>query len=151
MRTEICTGELISEDKAKASAEFERCATTLIKSGVDAVYLTRTSAISLKHLYSQLWPFTSRGIAVFSRGSTSEVKAGALMSYSYGYAESFRHYQAQVISSVMNGRSVNTLSQYFYPRQILTVNAKIASMIGWYPPYNDLSKIDITYLDIASN
>lgn len=151
VRTEICTGELISKDKAKASAEFERCATTLIKSGVDAVYLTRTSAISLKHLYSQLWPFTSRGIAVFSRGSTSEVKAGALMSYSYGYAESFRHYQAQVISSVMNGRSVNTLSQYFYPRQILTVNAKIASMIGWYPPYNDLSKIDITYLDIASN
>ena len=151
VRTEICTGELISKDKAKASAEFERCATTLIKSGVDAVYLTRTSAISLEHLYSQLWPFTSRGIAVFSRGSTSEVKAGALMSYSYGYAESFRHYQAQVISSVMNGRSVNTLSQYFYPRQILTVNAKIASMIGWYPPYNDLSKIDITYLDIASN
>ena len=151
VRTEICTGELISKDKAKARSEFDRCTATLIASGVDAVYLTRTSALSLDLLYSQLWPFTSRGIAVFSRGSTSEVKAGALMSYSYGYAESFRHYQAQVISSVMNGRSINTLSQYFYPRQILTVNAKIASMIGWYPPYKDLSKIDITYLDIASN
>lgn len=151
VRTEICTGELISKDQDKARSEFERCTDSLIKKGVEAVYLTRISAISIERLYSQLWPFTSRGIAVMARGSTSEVKAGALMSYSYGYAESFRHYQAQVISSVMNGRSINTLSQYFYPRQLLTVNAKVACMIGWYPPYKDLSKIDITYLDIASN
>ena len=150
VQIQVCTGELITKDRAKARSEFERCSTELIDQGVDAVYVTRNSATTINKLYSQLWPFTSKGIAVFARGSTAEVKAGALMGYSYGYSESFRHYQAQVISSVMNGRSLNTISQYFYPRRILTVNAKIASLIGWYPSYNDLSKIDITYLDVAS-
>ena len=148
---QICTGELITKDRAKAQAEFARCTTELIAGEVDAVYLTRTSATTINRLYSQLWPFIERGIAVFSRGSTAEVKAGALMSYSYGYSEAFRHYQAQVICDVMNGRSINTLSQYFYPRTLLTVNAKIASLIGWYPSYHDLSKIDLTYLDVVAN
>lgn len=151
VETQICTGELITKDRAKAQAEFARCTTELIAGGVDAVYLTRTSATTINRLYSQLWPFIERGIAVFSRGSTAEVKAGALMSYSYGYSEAFRHYQAQVICDVMNGRSINTLSQYFYPRTLLTVNAKIASLIGWYPSYHDLSKIDLTYLDVVAN
>lgn len=150
VQTVVCDGELISEDPLAAKQEFSRCVLELVKADVDAVYLTRNNGSSIYELYSQLKPFINKGIPVLTRSGMAEVKAGALMGYSYGYDYNFGYYEAKVISEIMHGKPINTISQYFYPRTLLTVNAKIAREIGWFPSYKDLVRVDVTYLFVAS-
>lgn len=148
--TLVCQSRFITPDEESASHDFERCAALLAEDNVDAVYLMRNNGSTIHKLYRQLRPLILKDIPVFSRAGRAEVKSGALMSRAYGYEQSFGRFESNVISQIMHGVDPTHISQYFFPRTLLTVNARIATEIEWIPSYIDLLRIDVTYLDVVS-
>ena len=146
----FCDEQTTGNVKTESYAGFARCLTKLGEQQVDALYLLRHDGAPLHQLYSLLKPFIAKDIPVFSRNGASEVKAGALMSKWYQYDYNFGVYESNVISQLMQGVPATSISQYYYPRWTLTVNAAIAREIGWVPSYEDMLHFDITYLGVAS-
>lgn len=146
----FCDEQTTGSSKAESHAGFARCLTKLSEQQVDALYLLRHDGAPLHQLYSLLKPFIAQDIPVFSRNGASEVKAGALMSKWYQYDYNFGVYESNVISQLMHGVPATSISQYYYPRWTLTVNAAIAREIDWVPSYEDMLHFDITYLGVAS-
>ena len=148
--TLVCQSRFITPNVEAAARDFERCVQFLAKEDVEAVYLMRNNGSTIHRLYKQLRPLIDKDIPVFSRSGSAEVKSGALMSWAYGYEQSFGRFESNVISQIMHGIAPTRISQYFFPRNIFTVNARIANEIGWIPHYLDLLRIDVTYLDVVS-
>ena len=148
--TLVCQSRFITPNVKAAARDFERCVQFLAKEDIDAVYLMRNNGSTIHRLYKQLRPLIDKDIPVFSRSGSAEVKSGALMSWAYGYEQSFGRFESNVISQIMHGIAPTHISQYFFPRSIFTVNARIANEIGWIPHYLDLLRIDVTYLDVVS-
>ena len=148
--TLVCQSRFITPNVKAAARDFERCVQFLAKEDVEAVYLMRNNGSTIHRLYKQLRPLIDKDIPVFSRSGSAEVKSGALMSWAYGYEQSFGRFESNVISQIMHGIAPTRISQYFFPRSIFTVNARIANEISWIPHYLDLLRIDVTYLDVVS-
>lgn len=147
----LCYGIFITPNRETSEREFSRCITELANSGVDAVYLPKYSNNNLRYFYKMLKVLIDKQIPVFSSAGIEEVKSGAFMALAHTYGKRFGNFEANVISLIMNGVKPNNISQLFYTKNLLVVNAQIAADIGWFPSYDVLSLIDITYLDVSGD
>jgi ABC-type uncharacterized transport system substrate-binding protein len=142
-----CTGNIDMEDTSLflAADNLRACHEKLVAQGVDAVYITYTTAMLEARIPDVLSPLIKARIPTFSQMGSTEVARGALLSVSQSNMQDEGRFNADALAEIINGKKPRDVPQRFESAYSLAVNLRTAAMIGWNIPLEILTVVDEFY------
>jgi ABC-type uncharacterized transport system substrate-binding protein len=140
-----CTNEFDIEDKDLASDRLLACHEQLVSSGAEAVYITYNMGMVPEKILELIAPMTKANIPTFSQAGSGEVARGVLMSISRSNLQDEGRFIAEAFSAIVNGAKPRSLAQGFSGIISLSLNLRMAALIGWNPPLEILVAVDEIY------
>lgn len=113
----------------------------------DALYITY-NATPLHRYPSLMKSINASAIPSFAQAGPSAVEYGVLMSLAQASFDDIGQFEADAIAAVLNGKKAREVNQIFEPELGLAINLKSAMKIGWNPPLEVLSAVDVIYQQI---
>jgi ABC-type uncharacterized transport system substrate-binding protein len=101
---------------------------------VDAVFVTVHRGLDPKRIHEVVAPLLAHHIPTWSQRGPEEVKKGVLFSISRGGFKAVGRFHAEVMARVFNGEKPRRIPQIFEDPKLITVNTKVAEMIGFKIP-----------------
>lgn len=134
------TEELVFEN-------LRQCIEKLSKTS-DAIYLTTNAGMVWDKMPQLLEPIIESGIPSFSQSGLMETKLGVLMCIAQNSFSNEGIHGANTMLQIFEGALPRSLGQVFEGPLGLAINLKMAKLIGWNPPFEILSTVDIVYQEI---
>jgi ABC-type uncharacterized transport system substrate-binding protein len=116
---------------------------------VDAIYVTIASLESEK-LPELFQPFYEHKIPIFSQLGNIEVQNGALLTVSVMDEINVGRFGADVMSKCFRGAKPRDMEQSFQSAPRITLNAKVAKIIGFKIPFELVIVVDEVYQTIGA-
>ncbi|MDR2387951.1 MAG: ABC transporter substrate-binding protein, partial [Deltaproteobacteria bacterium] len=136
-----CKAELEISDRDLGYENLLDCLERLSRDS-DAIYLTVSNAMDEDRMSGILAPMIANKLPTFSQKGPSETKLGVLMSLAENDFISSGRFEAQVINEILSGRRPSKINQIYMPPLTMALNFKMATMIGWDPPFETLATVD---------
>ncbi len=127
--------------------ELKLCIEDISKKS-DAIYLTTTAGMQWDKMQELLDPIIQAGIPSFSQSGLIETKLGVLMSIAQSSFDNEGMHGAKTIAQIIGGAKPRSLSQVFEGPLGLSINLKMAMLIGWNPSFEILAAVDNIYKEI---
>jgi len=131
-----CDTPVTGVDNETCMQKMIACHETLVKSGVDAVYLTVHRGIQKESLPQILKILSDFRIPSFAMRGTMEVETGALFGLAGDSLKPDAMFQAKVMATILNGVKPRAIPQVFEEPKNLVINKKTAELIGFEVPSN---------------
>ncbi len=128
---------------------LKACISTLSTSS-DAIYMTTTTGMQWDKMPQLLEPIIKEGIPSFSQSGLLETKLGILMSIAQSSFDNEGTHSAEAIAKIIGGVKPRDISQVFEGPLGLSINLKMAILIGWNPTFEILAAVDNIYQEIYS-
>ncbi|MDR2368502.1 MAG: ABC transporter substrate-binding protein [Deltaproteobacteria bacterium] len=143
-----CMANLEINDRDKSYQYLVDCLERLSRQS-DAIYLTVTNAMDENRMEGILAPMIANKRPTFSQKGSSETKRGVLMSMAEDDFISSGRFEAQVISEILAGRNPGEINQIYLPPLTMALNFKMATLIGWDPPFETLAATNELYVTMG--
>jgi hypothetical protein len=140
-----CTNEFDIDDVNLASERLLACHEQLVSAGAEAVYLTYNLGMLPEKIPELIAPMAKAHIPTFAQAGSNEVARGALMSIARSNLQDEGRFIAEAFSAIVDGAKPRSLQQCFSGITSLSLNLRMAALIGWNPPLEILVAVDEIY------
>lgn len=140
-----CTNEFDIEDLDLASKRLLTCHEQLLSAGAEAVYITYNMGMVPEKIPDLIAPMGKAAIPTFSQSGSTEVAKGVLLSISRSNLQDEGRFIAEAFSAIIKGAKPRSLPQGFSGVISLSMNLRMATLIGWNPPLEILVAVDEIY------
>jgi ABC-type uncharacterized transport system substrate-binding protein len=140
-----CTNEFDIEDLDLAAQRLLACHEKLVSEGAEAIYITYNMGMVPGKIPAVLAPVRKAAIPTFSQSGPAEVARGVLLSISHANLQAEGRFGAEAFNAIIKGAKPRSLSQVFSGVISLSMNLRMATLIGWNPPLEILVAVDEIY------
>lgn len=143
-----CTDQFDIPDVKLAVPRLLACHQKLADAKVDAVYITYNTGMQPGMVDDVLAPLAAVGIPTFSQAGSHEVEQGVLLSISQASFGEEGAFSGKALAEIIKGALPRDLPQRMENPVSLSMNLRMATLIGWNPSLEILAAIDEIYRGI---
>lgn len=140
-----CTDQFDIPDISLAAKRLRACHQKLADAKVDAVFVTVNTGMQPGLVDDVLEPLVGVGIPTFSQAGSHEVEEGVLLSISQASFGQEGAFSGKALAEIIKGKLPRDLLQRMEAPVSLSMNLRMATLIGWNPSLEILAAIDEIY------